>query len=262
MSDDPRLLAFAEDPSAFVGIGPDEERVATDRAVVTFTPGAHFWSAMVARVRFGDADIAAELEHVRTLMRARGYRAAAWSIGPSARPADVVARLTPLGLERESEEGSSILLLTDEPDVAPTSFEVRPVTTFEDHLAAIEIAHEGFAQAPDDVEDDRRRAGASFDSERIGGHVVRALVLEEGRPIATGRAWFAPQGVYLGGAATIPSHRRRGAMASLVGAAWAEAVGRGTPAVVTFGGAMSAPAFRRLGFRVLGRIEHLIDRPG
>jgi hypothetical protein len=37
------------------------------------------------------------------------------------------------------------------------------------------------------------------------------------------RAEFAAQDVYLGGGATIPSHRRRGAMSSLIASAWLEA---------------------------------------
>jgi hypothetical protein len=36
---DPELLAFAEDSAAFIRIGPYEERIITNRAVVTFTPG-------------------------------------------------------------------------------------------------------------------------------------------------------------------------------------------------------------------------------
>jgi hypothetical protein len=257
---DPELLAFAEDPSAFVRIGPDEERILTERAVVTFAPGEHFWSTTVARVRFGAGKVASALDEIRSLMRSRGRRAAAWSIGPSATPADVVPELTALGLERESVTGSSILLLTSEPDAVPSTFDVRPVTTFEDHLAAIEVANEGFGFPPEDAKDELRRARDTFEIERVGDHTARLLALDGEQPVATGRAWFAPQGVYLGGGATIPSHRRRGAMGSLIAAAWPEAVRRGTPALVTFGGDMSASLLQRLGFRTVGRLDHLIDR--
>jgi predicted acetyltransferase len=78
----------------------------------------------------------------------------------------------------------------------------------------------------------------------------------------TGERWVSPFGIYLGGGATIPSHRRRGAMRALVGAAWREAVLRGTPTLVTFGGAMSASPLERLGFQAVGRVRHLIDRLG
>jgi hypothetical protein len=257
---DPDLLTFAEDPSTFVQAGPDEERIITDGAVVTFAPGGHYWSTTVARVRLGAGNVASELDHVRSLMRSRGRSAAAWSIGPSATPSDVVLELAALGLERESAAGSSILLLTHAPEVVPAGFEIRRVRTFEDHLAAIEVANEGFGLAPEDAGDELRRARDTFEIERRGRHTARLLALDGGRPVATGRAWFAPQGVELGGGATIPSYRRRGAMSSLVGAAWVEAVRRGTPALVSFGGDMSASPLQRMGFRKVGRIDHLIDR--
>ena len=91
--------------------------------------------------------------------------------------------------------------------------------------------------------------------------MIRLIALEGGRPIATGEARVSPHGIYLGGGATIPSHRRRGAMASLVGRVWQEAVRRKTPALVTYGGAMSASPLQRLGFRPVGTIRHLVDRP-
>jgi hypothetical protein len=253
------LLAFAEDPGAFVRIGPDEDRVTTDAAVVTFGPGEHFWSTTVSRVRFDAGAVASGLNEIRSLMRSRARRAAAWSIGPSATPVDVVSALAALGLERESATGSSIMILTHEPDVASSMFEVRSVTTYEDHLASIEVANEGFGFLREDADDERRRARETFEAEQAGGHTVRLLALDRGRAVATGRAWFASQGIYLGGGATIPSHRRRGAMGSLIAAAWQEAVRRETRALVTSGGDMSTSPLRRMGFETAGRIDRLID---
>jgi hypothetical protein len=108
--------------------------------------------------------------------------------------------------------------------------------------------------------DERRRARASFQSERTGGHSVRLLALDGGRPVATGRAWFSPLGLYLGGGATILSDRRRGAMSALAARAWAEAVDRGTLTLVALGGAMAAVGLQRIGFRAVGRVWHLVDR--
>jgi GNAT superfamily N-acetyltransferase len=257
---DPGLPAFAEDPAAFTHIGPDEERIVTDRFVVTFAPGEHFWSTSVARVRFGASEVASGLSEVRSLMQTRGRRAAAWSIGPSATPPDVLSELMRLGLKRESTTGSSILILTRKPDALPSTFDVRPVTTFEDHLAAIEVANEGMAFPDADAQDELRRARDTFEAERAGDHTARLVAFDGGRPVATGRAEFAPQGIYLGGGATTPSHRRRGAMSSLIAAAWTEAVRRGTPALVTSGGDMSTSPLVRLGFQTVGRIDRLIDR--
>jgi hypothetical protein len=80
------------------------------------------------------------------------------------------------------------------------------------------------------------------------------------RPVAAGRVWFSPFGLYLGGGATLPSEHRRGAMGALVARAWEEAVDRGTPALVTLGGAMSAAGLQRIGFRAVGQAWHLVDR--
>jgi hypothetical protein len=256
----PGLRAFVEDPGAFVAIGPDEERILTGRYSVTFTPGEHFWSASVQRLRFGVGDVAGGVAEIRGLVADRGRNAAAWTVGPSATPQGLLERLLGMGMKSESDEGSLMLVLTEPPHVQASPLQVRLVTSYEDHLAAIEVANQGFAFPSEDALEERRRARASFQSERAGGHSVRLLVLDGGRPVATGRAWCSPLGLYLGGGATIPSERRRGAMGALVARAWEEAVDRGTPTLVTLGGAMAAAGLQRMGFRAVGRVWHLVDR--
>jgi GNAT superfamily N-acetyltransferase len=254
------LRAFAEAPGAFVAIGPDEERILTDRYCVTFTPGEHFWSASVQRLRFGAGDIAAGVAEIRDLVAARGRTAAAWTVGPSATPASLLESLLALGMESESDEGSLMLVLTEPPRVEASPFEVLLVTSYEDHFTAIEVANQGFAFPSEDALDERRRARASFQSERAGGHSIRLLAVDGDRPVATARAWVSPLGLYLGGGATIPSERRRGAMSALVARAWEEAVDRGTPTLVTLGGTTAAGGLQRIGFRAVGRVWHLVDR--
>jgi GNAT superfamily N-acetyltransferase len=254
------LRAFAEDPGAFVAIGPDEERILTDRYCVTFTPGEHFWSASVQRLRFGTDDVAAQVTEIRGLVADRGRNVAAWTVGPSATPDGLLELLLAMGMKSQSDQGSLMLVLTEPQQVQSASFEVRLVTSYQDHVAAIEVANQGFAFPSEDALDERRRARASFQSERAGGHSVRLLVVDRGRPVGVGRAWFAPLGLYLGGGATIPSDRRRGAMSALVARAWEEAVDRGTPTLVTFGGAMAGAGLQRMGFRAVGRVWHLVDR--
>jgi hypothetical protein len=254
------LRAFAEDPGAFVAIGPDEERILTNHYCLTFTPGVHFWSASVERLRFGTDDVAAQVAEVRGLVAARGRTAAAWTVGPSATPASLLERLLAMGMESESDEGSVVLVLTEPPQVQVSPFDVRLVTTYVDHLAAIEVANQGFGFSSEDALDERRRARASFQSERAGGHSVRLLAVDGGRPVAAERAWFSPLGLYLGGGATMPLDRRRGAMSALVARAWEVAVDRGTPTLVTLGGAMAAAGLQWMGFCAVGRVWHLVDR--
>jgi hypothetical protein len=254
------LRAFAEDPGAFVAIGPDEERILTNRYSVTFTPGERYWSASVQRLRFGVDEVAAGVAEIRGLVADRGRTAAAWTVGPSATPEGLLELLVAMGMQSESDAGSLMLVLTEPPHIRSSPFEVRLVTSFEDHVAAIEVANKGFAFPGEDALDERRRARASFQSERAGGHSVRLLAVDGDRPVAAGRAWLSPLGLYLGGGATIPSDRRRGAMRALVARAWEEAVDRGTPALVTLGGAMATAGLQRIGFRAVGRVWHLVDR--
>jgi hypothetical protein len=254
------LGAFAEDPGAFIAIGPDEERILTDRYSVTFTPGEHFWSASVQRLRFGADEVAAGVAEIRGLVADRGRTAAAWTVGPSATPDGLLELLVAMGMRSESDEGSLILVLTVPPHIRSSPFEVRLVSSYADHLAAIEVANQGFAFPSEDALDERRRARASFQSEQTGGHSFRLLALDRGRPVAAGRAWFSPFGLYLGGGVTIPSERRRGAMSAVVARAWEVAVDRGTPTLVTLGGAMAAAGLQRIGFRAVGRVWHLVDR--
>jgi GNAT superfamily N-acetyltransferase len=254
------LRAFAEDPRAFVALGPDEERIATDRFTVTFSPGAHFWSTSVQRLRLsGDVDGA--VAGVRGLMAERGRTSAVWQVGPSATPAHLSERLRPLGMEPEYRDGSTILILTEPRATTPSPFEVKRAASYAEHRAAIEVSVEGFVFEDADADDERRRARDTFRSERTGGHTLRLLALDGHRPVATLQAWRAPVGLYIGGATTIPSERGRGAMSALLVTAWNEAIRAGTPALVAFGGHMSTRLMERLGFTAHGHTQHLIDRP-
>jgi GNAT superfamily N-acetyltransferase len=257
--DDPATLAFAEDARAMVGIGPDEERVDLGTAVLTLSTGPHYWSSGVARVRFGE-DVAGELTRIRDELRARGREASGWTVGESATPPDVLPRLLDLGLTSEPGDGSRIMLLTEPPRSRPTAFRVVQVSTPEELQAAIDVGRGALEQPAAVAAGDPERARRLLHDERTGGHTARLLAFEGDLPISTGQAWVGPVGLYLGGGATIASHRRRGAMSSLLSTAWEMAVRRGTPALVAYGNAMSAPALEGLGFRDVGHVRHLIDR--
>jgi hypothetical protein len=259
MAAQPELVAFAEDPGVLIALGPDEERVLTDRYCVTFAPGEHFWSTVVERLRFDD-DAEATVAEVHRQMAARGRSAAAWRTSPSTTPADLHGRLVELGMESESDDGSEILLLTEPPKADSTTFDVRIAATYEDHVAAIEVYIAAFEFPEADADDERRRARETFESERLGGHAVRLVAFDGDRPVAAAHAWFSPLGLYLGGVGTLAPDRARGAMSELIGGAWEEAVRRGTPALTTHGGRMAASALRKLGFESLGRVHHLVDR--
>jgi GNAT superfamily N-acetyltransferase len=256
----PSLLAFAEDATAFLDLDPKDERILTDRYSIVFTPGAPYWATIVERLRLATGEVESDVAEIRALIRARGRTASTWRVGPSATPKDLVDLLLAMGMEPESEEGSVILLLTEPPATGPAPFEVRPVSSFDEHLAAVEVGIQGFEFPAEEALDERRRARATFETERSGGQSVRLVAFDGDRPVATGRAFFSPFGLYLVGGATLPSERRRGAMTAIVARAWEEAVRRNTPALATLGGTMAAPTLERMGFLPVGRVQHLVDR--
>src|SRR4029079_19399746 len=76
---------------------------------------------------------------------------------------------------------------------------------------------------------------------------------------SAGTAAAVSEGLLLYGGATAPHARGRGGYRALLRARWDEAVARGTPALITQGGAMSLPILERAGFEPVGHIHILLD---
>lgn len=244
---------------AFLPPGVDEERIEDPRFIVTFSPGAHDWSVAVGRLRCDPFEVVAMVDEVRALLRARGRDAAVWSVGGSATPSDLADRLIDLGLDRE---GTSDVLAIDRPPARrfASGFDIRGVRSLEDLRIWIDVSAEAFGWSEHDAWDERMRAADTLEADCAEASTSRLIALDAGRPVAVARASPSPWGLYLGGVATLPSDRRRGAMTALLAAAWDEAVRRGTPALVAYGGPMSAPILAALGFEKIGEMVHLIDR--
>ena len=246
---------------AHVPAGPDDERIDDPRFIVTFSPGAHFWSVSVGRLRLDPGQVAPTVAEIRELMAVRRRTASVWSVGDSSTPADLAARLIDLGMEQEGT--SDVLVLTTPPTrVSASPFEVREVRTLEDLHLWVDVSAQAFGWPEEDLRDERARAEDTFRAERENPSSARLLAFDRGRPIAVGRAELSKEGLFLGGGATLPSDRRRGAMTALLAAAWGDAERRGTPALAAYAGAMSAPILMGLGFEKTGEMVHLIDQLG
>ncbi len=254
-------IRFALDPLGYVAPEPDEERIDDARFMLAFSPGGHDWSTLVGRPRLAEDGVAAALADVRLRMRERGRSAAVWVVSDAATPPDLVARLRGHGLE---DTGTSDALLLERPPLreSAAALEVRRVASLEDLRASIEVSVAAFGWSLEDAEDERSRAEATFLAEGAGSHTTRFLAADGGRPVATGHAWFSRHGAYVGGLATLATERGRGAMTSILGAAWEEALARGTPALVAHGGELSSPILRDLGCRKVGLVRYLVDRIG
>jgi len=243
------LLELAENASTYTPLGPDDDRVVTDRYVLWMGRGnAPGWN-VAQRFRFDASELAEVRSEIYAHLRAKGRTACTWEIGTHATPTDLVERLLALGLVDDLPTPLAVgMVLTEAPAGAATGVEVRRAETDEEHLAAEQIAAVAFG-GPVPTELDRKPDPRNT--------VYLAYV--DGKPVARGSASFSEYGVSLFGGSTLPEARGNGAYRALVQARWEDAVARGTPVLVTQASPMSRPILARLGFRELCEIRILLD---
>lgn len=218
----------------------------------------------VGKQRLEPEGVGAAIEAARSLARERGRTKIEWSLGPEAMPEDLAERLLEAGLVRADEppfaRSAASLILASSPLPPPADVTTRAVETLDDFRASDEIYAVGF----DTPEEDRTAWDATLEqrwvSYQAADHVLLFVACIDGEPVAAATALFARVGVFLGGAATLPEMRGRGAFRALVHARWEEAVRRGTPFLAVDAGPQSRPVLERLGFRRVGETESFLDR--
>ena len=246
----------AEYPSSYTPLGPRDERIETKRFTLWMGSGTR-WNA-VQRHRFGAEDVDDVLAEVRSLLRARARSRAHWHVGSRAEPPNLVDLLLERGLVRDKDPYTVALVLREPPPLPPAGVVARRVETFDEYAAANAVQWEAFALAPEEVEESRRQLRQRWRETVNVMHVVSL----DGKIVAAGTSAPTPHGLLLYGGATVPHARGRGAYRALIRARWDEAVARGTPALITQGGAMSRPILERLGFEPVGGVHMLVDEFG
>lgn len=245
------LVEVAENPNTYTPLGPQDERIETDRFVVWMGRRASWNVAQRFRLRADEVeDVRAE---IHGLLRERGRSQCTWEIGTNATPGDLVDRLLALGLVDDEPDPYVLGMVLDAPPAqAPLDVEVRRASTAQEHFAAEKIAAVAFnePEPPEPVE--------PRPEEHPSKMVYVAYV--DGEPVARASASFGEHAVSLFGGATLPEARGRGAYRALVAARWEDAVTRGTPVLVTQAGRMSQPILAQLGFRPVCEIRALLDR--
>ena len=249
------LLELAEEPGLWLPPEPSHDVVFADGYCVVIY-GRSVW---VHRIRLDGARVAAAVEDVRELLRARGLDEVSWWVGERSLPADLAERLERLGLEPDDPARMTTLAIASRPGGEP-SVEVRRVETLEDYLHALEIDWEAFDIPADERAERREAARVAWPLIVADGRASVFLAYLDGKAVGFGRAVFAPWAALLLGGATLPQSRGRGVYTSLVHARWDEAVARGVPRVVVSAGPMSAPILERLGFERLGGVRLFRDR--
>jgi hypothetical protein len=250
------MREIAEYPNSFGPLGPNDERIETDRYTLCMGPGKT-WNT-VQRQRFPADEVDAVLEEVRSLLRARGRGKTQWEVGSAAQPPGLVDLLLERGLIRDKDPYAVALVLAHAPPVPAPGLVARRVETFDEYEAANAVQWEAFESSPEEIAEAR---ALLRDRWRHAPSIMHAVWLN-GELVSAGTSAPTSHGLLLYGGATSPHARGRGAYRALLRARWDEAVARRTPALITQGGSMSRPILERLGFERVGEVHMLLDEFG
>jgi hypothetical protein len=256
--------AAAEDLDAYVHLPPSAAREEHPDVVLIDPGGPSPLMRFAARIRF-QGDVAASIDGVRAWFRDQGRDAFTWKLGAHTTPGDLEPRLRGHGAHEDEAEPEHTAMVLDQEPPAVDGFEVRLVASYEDYVLSAEILAIGFGGSFTDEERAAMHGALPRRYADYRDHVTQRhyLALLDGEPIAVGVAVLTSAGVVgLGGGATLPHARGHGAYRALVRARWDDAVGAGTPALVTQASGMSRPILERLGFLAVGPVLELIDTVG
>jgi hypothetical protein len=246
------ILELAENANSYTPLGPHDERDFNDRFVLWMGRGdAPGWN-VAQRFRLRDDEVESVRGAIHARLRAKGRTGCTWEVGTHATPPDLVDRLLALGLVDDEPTPLAVgMVLTAAPAQAAPDVEVRRAETYEEQLAASQIAAVAFGgPLPTEVTPQRDPNNVIY------------LAYVDGEPAARASGSFSEHGVTLFGGATLPKARGRGAYRALVAARWEDAVARGTPVLVTQASPMSRPILAQLGFREVCEIRILLDAFG
>jgi hypothetical protein len=245
------LREIAEYPNSFGPLGPHDERIETARYTLCMGIGKT-WNT-VQRQRFPAEEVDEVLSEVRATLRARDRGSTQWEVGSEAE--GLVEALLERGLVREEDPLAVALVLMAEPPLPGPGLAARRVETFEEYAAANAVQWEAFGATENEIAE---RRGLLEQGWRDTPNVMHAVWLD-GELVCAGTSAPTEHGLLLYGGATATAARGRGAYRALLRARWDEAVARGTPALITQGGAMSRPILERLGFERVGHVHMLLD---
>jgi hypothetical protein len=249
------LREIAEYPNSFGPLGPNDERIETERYTLCMGLGKT-WNT-VQRQRFPEEEVDDVLEEVRPLLLGRGRHRTQWEVGSAAEPSKLVDLLLERGLTRDKDPFAVALVLTAPPPAAPGIL-ARRVETFEEYTAANEVQWQAFETPEDEIAEARELLSQRWHDAPVVTHAVWI----DDEIVSAGTCAPTPYGLLLYGGATVSRARGRGAYRALLRARWDEAVARGTPALITQGGSMSRPILERVGFEPVGHVDVLLDEFG
>jgi hypothetical protein len=247
---------LVEHVNSHMPIGPGDERIVGPDYVLWLGASDHPACTVVQRIRFRDDNVAERVAEVRAILRARGRKQATWEISPSSTPRMLATCLHALHMHPFEEPIAAAMLLA-EPPARTSSVRAARVTTVDDCVAAFEVLNTVFAERTETPAERRARAESTL---AVGQSAI-FLARLDGEPIAAAHSIYFPSAVLLGGAATLPAARGRGAYRALITARHDDAAEQGTPTLAIQAGRMSRPILERLGFQTVAEIQILLDSP-
>jgi hypothetical protein len=238
---------------------PGSELIERERYAIWLGPPMYPGLSVVRRCRFGNADVAATLDEIRTTLRDTGRSRAFWQVGASATPSSLADELLALGLHEQSDPLLKALVIAREPAGAADDVEVRRGSSRDDFELFYQIQARAFENDPADIEAGAAHLDEIYEAERDADFITTYLAYVDGMPVATARATFTEHGVVLNGGSTLHEARGRGAYRALVRARWDDAVARGIPYMTTLARPSSYPILKKMGFEDVCDVHSLAD---
>jgi len=258
----PTLDEFAADANAYLS-GANVDLEERDGYVLRQNAASpHPLLGVVLRQRLEADAVPGAVEAARAWFRERGRARFAWGVSDLATPRDLAERLLDHGLEPFTEDPVFAAMVLEHEPPGTTGVVVRRVETFEDQVAAAEIAMESFGLSEEEREATRKVIRERWERVKDDARGDDFVALVDGKVVGSAGVSYTEVGLYLGGGNVAEAARGRGVYRALVRARWDIAVERGTPALVVQAGQMSRPILERLGFRTVCEGRVLIDESG
>lgn len=245
---------------AFAGV-PGIEVIDEGDLVRSFAPGRSQPSVnAIARLDLAADRLTDRVRALEAIYRAAGLPML-WWIDDAARPADPLAALAGLGLR---DAGGEVVMVVEvgagDPawPADPPGIETRVVRTIEDLDAWIAVIAGAYGWSDPDraavmrgLYDPRTPHGR--DERRI-----QVLGLLDGVPVSAASLFRAAGQGWVTNVGTVPAARGRGAGGAATVACLRLSEERGDPTAWLAASAMGEPVYARLGFRSVGRLDHLL----
>jgi len=239
--------------------GPGREIWETPRYRATLQPDFPVAGPnSVTFVRCAPTEAADVVDEARALF-ATHHLPFMWTLDPDTEPTDFAAHLAakdvfpdPNGPEAE------VMVLSADAVVSSATFVMRDaLADAETFRAADAVNAEAFHDPPRQLEAQERRRL----NQLAAGNRRVLLATVDGEPAGTaGITLLPPDGALINGGSVRPKFRGRGVYRALVAARLAIARDAGLPGLAVWGGHMSAPILRRLGFETVGWRRFYLDR--